>query len=105
MIERSARARSKPANDNIEPFPAQPTQVTIMPRTSRRHPTMPAASLRIGSRALLIAGLVILVALSGALLIGLAVVGLLAVAIGGLEIIRRQFRRKPLGGLDQQVVG
>ncbi len=105
MMERSARAGSKPANDNIAPFRARLAQVTIMPRTSRRHPTMPSASLRIGPRALLIAGLVILVALSGAFLIGLAVVGLLAVAVGGVEIIRRHFRRKPLGGLDQQVVG
>ncbi len=76
-----------------------------MPRTSPRHPTMSPASLRIGPRTLLIAGLVILVALSGAFLIGLAVVGLLAVAIGGFEIIRRHFRRKALGPLDQQAAG
>ena len=70
-----------------------------MPRTSRRHPTMPAASLRIGSRALLIAGWFILVALSGALLIGLAVVGLLAVAVGGLEI-----DSPPVRGANHSVV-
>lgn len=66
---------------------------------------MSPASLQIGPRTLLVAGLVILVALSGAFLIGLAVVGLLAVAIGGFEIIRRHFRRKALGPLDQQAAG
>jgi uncharacterized membrane protein HdeD (DUF308 family) len=76
-----------------------------MPRTSPRHPNMSPASLQIGPRTLLVAGLVILVALSGAFLIGLAVVGLLAVAIGGFEIIRRHFRRKALGALDQQAAG
>jgi hypothetical protein len=60
---------------------------------------------RIGPRTLLIVGFFILVVLSGAFLIGLAVVGLLAVAIGGFELIHRYFGRKPFEALDQQVVG
>jgi len=60
------------------------------------------------ARSLLIAGFsaFVLVALSGAFLIGLALVGVLAAFIGGLELVRAQLCRKPaLGALDRQVVG
>jgi hypothetical protein len=67
---------------------------------SRRYPIGAPARLRIDARTLLIAGL-ILGALAGAFLLGLAVVGLLAVAIGGFELARRHFGRKP--AFNQQV--
>jgi hypothetical protein len=69
---------------------------------SRRYPIGAPTRLRIGARTPLIAGL-ILVALSGAFLLGLAVVGLIAVAIGVFELAHRHFGRKPLGTFDQQV--
>ena len=60
---------------------------------SRRYPLAAPTRLRIGARTLLIAGL-ILVVLSGAFLLGLAVVGLLAVGIGGFELARRHSGEK-----------
>jgi hypothetical protein len=63
---------------------------------------------RIAARPLLIVGFsgLVLVALCGAFLIGLAAVGVLAPAMAGVELLRRQLRRKPpLGALDHQVVG
>ena len=83
-----------------------------MPITPRRYavPIVRPQPLRSGPRPLLIAGFsgLMLVALSGAFLIGLAAVGLLAVTIGGFELVRSHLRRpakRPLGALDQQVVG
>jgi hypothetical protein len=65
---------------------------------------------RIATRPLLIVGFsaVVLVALSGAFLIGLAVVGLVAAAVGSFDLLRRLIWRtaKPsLGALDHQAVG
>ncbi len=86
--------------------------LSIMPITSRHFggsipQTQPS---RIGLRPLLIGGFAgfILVVLSGAFLIGLAVVGLLAAVIGGFELARRHLRRParaPLGALDRRVIG
>jgi len=52
----------------------------------------------IAPRPLLLAG-VVLVALSGAFLIGLAVVGLIAAAVSGFDLVRRRVWRlaRPLG--------
>ena len=69
----------------------------------------PSEPFRVGARPLLIAGFsaLVLVALCGAFLIGLAVVGLMAVVIVAFEVVRRLSRpaRPPLCGLDHQVVG
>jgi hypothetical protein len=69
----------------------------------------PPEPFRIGARPLLIVGFsaLVLVALCSAFLIGLAVVGLLAVVIVAYELIRGLARpaRAPLGALDHQVVG
>jgi hypothetical protein len=76
----------------------------MMPRISPRYSVVAPRPLRIGAGTLLIAGL-ILVMLSGAFLVGLAVVGVLAAAIGGLELVRRHLGRKPVVALDQRVAG
>jgi hypothetical protein len=43
--------------------------------------------------------------LSGAFLLGLAMIGILAAAIGGLELARRHLGRKPVVAIDQRVAG
>jgi hypothetical protein len=73
-------------------------------------PIPPTEPPRNGTQPLLIAGFsaVVLVALSGAFLIGLAVVGLLAAAISGFDLVRRRIwrpGRPSLGALDHQVLG
>jgi len=100
MMQRPARIGIKAANDNA----------MLMLTSPRRYSTARSERLRIGPRALLIAGFagLVLVALSGAFLIALAVVGVLAAAIAGRELVRRHLRRdaKPrLGALDHQVIG
>ncbi len=73
-----------------------------MPIAPRRFsaPVPQAGASGIAPRPLLLAGLV-LVALSGAFLIGLAVVGLVAAAVSGFDLIRRRIWRqgRPLGVL------
>ena len=62
-----------------------------------------------GSRSLLVVGFagIVLVALSGALLVGLAAVGLLAAVVGGFDLVRRQIWRpaRPPLALDHQAAG
>jgi hypothetical protein len=79
-----------------------------MPFIPRRQdePIAPAEPLRIGVRPLLVAAFsgVILVALSGAFLLGLAVVGLMAGAVAGGELLRRHLgRHRRLVALDGPV--
>jgi len=73
-----------------------------MPLAPRRlgGPVPQSATSGIAPRPLLLAGLV-LVALSGAFLIGLAVVGLIAAAVGGFDLVRRRVwpAAKPFGVL------
>jgi hypothetical protein len=73
-----------------------------MPIAPRRFggPVPQVGTPRIASRPLLLAGLV-LVALSGAFLIGLAVVGLIAAAVGAFDLVRRRVwpAAKPFGVL------
>jgi hypothetical protein len=71
-------------------------------------PLLRSEPFRIGARPLLIVGFsgLILVALCGAFLVGLAAVGVLAAGIGAFELARRTLRRKTrLGALDHQVAG
>jgi hypothetical protein len=80
-------------------MPSAPRRFDLQPE---RHP--------IGTQPLLILGFsaVVLVALSGAFLIGLAVVGVLAAAVGSFDLLRRLIWRtaKPsLGTLDHQAAG
>jgi hypothetical protein len=64
--------------------------------------------LRIGPRALAIAGFafLILVGLSGAFLLGLAAVGVLAGLLAAFELVRRQLHpRSRIAVLDQRTAG
>ena len=65
--------------------------------------------LRPYARALLVAGFagIVLIALSGAVLVGLAAVGLLAAVVGGFNLVRRQLWRpaRPPLTLDHQAAG
>jgi hypothetical protein len=78
-----------------------------MPVIPRRdgNPLARSQPLSMSPRSLLIAGFsaFVLVALSGAFLVGLALVGVLAALIGGLELVRGQLWRKP--ALGDQVGG
>lgn len=68
----------------------------------------PAPPLRIGVRPLLIVAfsVLILVALCGAFLLGLAAVGFVAGTVAAFEVVRRYFRRPArLVALDRPVVG
>jgi hypothetical protein len=99
--------RSKPASVDVAPSHrarALLTQDSVMPRISPRYSVTAPRPLRIGAGTLLIAG-VILVMLSGAFLLGLAMIGILAAAIGGLELARRHLGRKPVVAIDQRVAG
>jgi hypothetical protein len=125
MKQRRQRAGIKAANDN-HPFwnraVARPARgFSGMPFIQgRQHPRYqdqlrqadplgPPEPLRIGARPLLIAGFsaLVLLALLGAFLLGLAVVGLLALVVGAFELARGQLyrpARPPLGALDHPVV-
>jgi hypothetical protein len=78
-----------------------------MPVIPRRdgNPLARSQPLSMSPRSLLIAGFsaFVLVTLSGAFLVGLALVGVLAAFIGGVELVRGQLWRKP--ALGDQVVG
>jgi hypothetical protein len=105
MMRRPVISWKRAANDNFPPLRA--SDVSHMPFLSRRDPLPLVRSepFRIGARPLLIVGfsLVLLVALCGAFLIGLAAVGVMAAAIAAFELARRYLRRKaPLGVLDHQ---
>jgi hypothetical protein len=137
MMQRPALAGTKAANDNmilLHRAAARSAQDLLrMPIIPRRdgNPLPPPQPFRIGiaredgrfrpyvfaglcrkrpyARSLLIAGFsgVVLVTLSGAFLVGLAAVGLLAAVIGGFDLLRRQIwrRARPPLVLDQQVAG
>jgi hypothetical protein len=65
-------------------------------------------TLRIAIRLLLLAGFsaVVLIAVSGAFLIGLALVGLFAAAVAGFDLIRRHMPRPAvLWPLDRRMIG
>jgi hypothetical protein len=105
MMRRPVISWKRAANDNFPPPRAQ--DVLHMPFLARHHslPLMRSEPFRIGARPLLIVccSLVILVALCGAFLVGLAAVGVMAAAIAAFELARRYLRRKtPLGVLDHQ---
>jgi hypothetical protein len=120
MKQRRQRAGIKAANDN-HPFwnraAARPARgFSGMPFIQgRQHPRYqadplgPPEPLRIGPRPLLIAGFsaLVLLALLGAFLVGLAIVGLLALVVGAFELARGQLyrpARPSLGALDHPVV-
>ena len=80
----------------------------IIPR--RDHDPLPQPQLfRLGPRSLLILGFagLVLLALFGAVLVGLAAVGVLAAVVGGFDLVRRQLWRpaRPPLALDHQAAG
>jgi hypothetical protein len=126
MKQRLPRVWIKAANDNIPAKHHIAARKKVLPSDRRgarplqdisRMPFLPHRGgplaspepFRIGARPLLIVGfsVFVLVALCSAFLIGLAVVGLMAVVIVAFELVRRLSRpaRTPLGALDHQVVG
>ncbi|MFL6797393.1 MAG: hypothetical protein ACJ8F3_08270 [Xanthobacteraceae bacterium] len=96
---------NRAANDNDPVLrPAQAAEVPPWPDT----PRVPLArSMRPGARPLAIIGfsLLVLMALCGAFLVGLAAVGVVAAATAAIEVARRSLRRKPYGVLDHQPAG
>jgi hypothetical protein len=87
------------ANDNVPPARRRQTRTdgVEMPVVRRRFAASHPEPFRIGARPLAIAGLagLMLMALSGAFLIGLAAVGVLAIAIAVGEMIYRHVNRRP----------
>jgi hypothetical protein len=80
----------------------------IIPR--RDHDPLPQPQpFRLGPRSLLILGFagIVLVALSGAVLVGLAAVGVLAAVVGCFDLVRRQIWRpaRPPLAFDRQAAG
>src|SRR5260370_40321301 len=124
MKQRLPRAWIKAANDNIPAKHHIAARKNALPSDRRARPLQdlsrrpflphrggplaPPEPFRIGARPLLIVGfsVFVLVALCSAFLIGLAVVGLMAVVIVAFELVRRRSRpaRPPIGALDHQVV-
>jgi hypothetical protein len=101
MMQRPAGIRA--ANDNV----------SLLHRAAARSAQdllrMPIIPRRPYARSLLTAGFsgFVLVALSGACLVALAAVGVLAAVVGGFDLVRRQIWRpaRPPLSLDHQVAG
>ena len=108
MMRRPVISWKRAANDNVPlPRAADRARRRLRPHRSAV-PLVRSEPFRIGARPLLIVAfsILLLAALCGAFLIGLAAVGVLAAAIASVELARRHLRRKPpLGVLDHQVVG
>ncbi len=107
---RLARAGSNAANDNF----MSPRGATRCPRHGRfgapqSHRKMVGPqTFRIAMRLLLMASFsaVVLLAVSGAFLIGLVLVGLIAAAVASFDFIRRHMPNSvPLWRLDRRVIG
>jgi hypothetical protein len=121
MKQRRQSAGIKAANDNelfwnraaapsARDLSGMPFIQRLQHQRNQPGPLVQPGPLRIGTPPLLITGFsaLVLVVLCGAFLIGLAVVGLLAVVIVAFELARGQrsrAARAPLGALDHQVVG
>lgn len=108
MFQRPSPSWGKAANDNFILDRRRAAQ--LAPRLPLMRGVQPSVGTGCGLRPLLVlsfAGL-ILVALCGAFLLGLAAVGLLAVAICGFELVRRRVWRpvRPaLGSFDRRAIG
>jgi hypothetical protein len=122
MMQRPARIRLEAANDNVVgarraltrirtrsaqdllrmPFIPRPPGATLA------HPRSSAEPVRIGFRPLAIAAMsgLVLVALCGAFLLGLAFVGVLAGVVTGFELVRRHRRRSErIVAFDRPIAG
>ena len=92
MLQRRARSALRAANDNL--LRACRGQPRLAPMVAFAAPAS-SEPFRLGARSLPIAGFagLVLLTLSGALLMGLAAVGVVAVAVAVRELVRRQVRR------------
>jgi hypothetical protein len=112
IMLRSSVAGSKAANDNFissRGASRRPEHGRIGAPHENRKIARPE-TFRIAIRLLLIASFsaVVLVAVSGAFLIGLALVGLFAAAVTGFDLIRRHMPRPavpPFWPLDRRAIG
>jgi hypothetical protein len=99
------------ANDNVRFPPRGPARSApdLPPTPLNQTPPARSEPFRIGLRPLLVAGFsgLILLTLSGACLIGLAAVGLVAGAMGGVQLIGRRLLSpaRALGTPDPRVLG
>jgi Flp pilus assembly protein TadB len=115
MMQRLVRRELQAANDNLirargaRPRSAQDLlRMPFIPRPANAGASSPSGPRRRGLRPLLIVALsgLVLVALCGAFLLGLAFVGLFAAAVAAIELVRRHLRRPPrLIAFDQPVAG
>jgi hypothetical protein len=106
----AASAARKAANDNFisSRGALQRPQHALFGVSRRNRKVARPQALRIAIRLLLLASFwaVVLVAVSGAFLIGLAFVGLFAAAVAGFELIRRRLPRPAvLWPHDRRVIG
>jgi len=116
MMQRPVSVRLAAANDNIVtahraprstqdllrvPFIPRPPGATLDPSRS------PAVPMRMGVRPLAILALsgLLLLALLSAFLLGLALVGVLAGAVTGVELVRRHRRAGRLVACDRPIAG
>jgi hypothetical protein len=109
---RSGFAGSKAANDNFIPsrVASRRPQHGRFGALHKDRKTARPETVRIALRLLLIASFsaFVLLAVSGAFLIGLALVGLFSAAVAGFDLIRRHMPRPavpPLWPLDRRVIG
>jgi hypothetical protein len=115
MMQRPVPAGRKAANDNVMASDRGPARsasdFSPTPIFDALHdaPLARPEPFRIGIRPLLVAGFsgLILVALSGACLIGLAAIGLVAGALGSVGLLGRQlgWPGRTLGTANPQVLG
>jgi hypothetical protein len=107
MFQRPSPVRRKAANDNFILDPARGAARQALRLSPVRPPV--AWHARLGKRPFLVLSLagVTLVTLSSAFLLGLAAVGLLAIVICGVELVRRRIWRpaRPALGFDRRAIG
>ena len=102
MIQRRAKFGIKAANDNH----MRPRRAPSVISKIIRFPRARAEPFQLGPRSLLIAGfaLLVLVALCSAFLVGLALVGLLALAVAALGLFRYPRPNRRHRAVEHQVV-
>ena len=110
MMQRPAPAGRKAANDNVMVSERGHARFApdLSPMPIYDAPLARSEPFRIGVRPLLVAGFsgLILIALSGACLIGLAAIGLVAGALGSVDLLGRHLgSSRTLGTPNPQVLG
>jgi hypothetical protein len=102
MLQRRAKFGIKAANDNRVRPPRAPSVISkIISFPGRR-----SEPFHLGARSLLVGGFsgLVLLALCGAFLLGLAAVGLLALGVVLIELVRQLRRYRQTGAAEHPVV-